>query len=530
MDDEDRRSPSRAPTRPALLYDRDCSFCKWCLGWVLRWDRRGRLRPVAIQSAEGAELLAELDPEARLESWHLVLADGEVVSGGAAAAPLARRLPGGRPLAFLFATFPRATERAYRWVADHRGSLARLLRLPALLAVVAFLAGCGTTDGGEAEGPLTVYLSSPVRGDDAPQGRAIANGARLALAEANGRAGDAEVRLRILDDAGPDGWSVAKVGGNARAAAQDTSAIAYIGDLESGATRTSLPITNQASLPQVSAGSTAVDLTRVGPDGGDEVPEAVQPTGERTFVRVIPDDVVQAEAGAAYARELGAERVAVISDGSPYGELVANEFTEQAPAEGLSVVAERELSANPGRAQQERGSASALVELHRSARPDLVYLAGESPELVPRSPFVALAEDPPSVMGTDALLTAAAARYADPWGGSPYFTAAAQAPEQLPAEGRRFVGAYRDEYGREPDPYAAYGYEAMALVLDAIERAGAEGEDRSAVIDELLATSDRESILGTYSIDPAGDTSLDAIAGYRIDGGEPVFDTGLTAP
>jgi branched-chain amino acid transport system substrate-binding protein len=70
----------------------------------------------------------------------------------------------------------------------------------------------------------------------------------------------------------------------------------------------------------------------------------------------------------------------------------------------------------------------------------------------------------------------------------------------------------------------------MALVLDAIERAGGEGEDRPAVMEELLATTDRNSILGTYSIEFTGDTSLDAVAGYRMEGGEPVFDSGLTAP
>ncbi len=62
----------------------------------------------------------------RLASWHLVGPDGQVRSGGAAAAPLARLLPGGRPLAALFEAFPRATDRAYRWVADHRGAFGKV--------------------------------------------------------------------------------------------------------------------------------------------------------------------------------------------------------------------------------------------------------------------------------------------------------------------------------------------------------------------------------------------------------------------
>lgn len=114
-----------------VLYDRDCGFCKWSLDKILAWDRRRRrLRPVAIQSEEGARLLAAIEPQRRLDSWHLV-ADGEIRSAGAAAPRLFEALPGGRPLAALLAAFPGATERAYRWVASHRVRLARLLRIDA---------------------------------------------------------------------------------------------------------------------------------------------------------------------------------------------------------------------------------------------------------------------------------------------------------------------------------------------------------------------------------------------------------------
>jgi predicted DCC family thiol-disulfide oxidoreductase YuxK len=114
----------------AVLYDRDCGFCKWALDKILAWDRRSRLRPVAIQSDEGQRLLGEIPPERRLESWHLVT-DGEVRSAGAAAPRLLEALAGGRPLAALLRTFPRSTERAYGWVAGHRDLLARLLGIDA---------------------------------------------------------------------------------------------------------------------------------------------------------------------------------------------------------------------------------------------------------------------------------------------------------------------------------------------------------------------------------------------------------------
>jgi predicted DCC family thiol-disulfide oxidoreductase YuxK len=112
-----------------LLFDAECDFCRWSARHVLAWDRRGRVRATTIQSEEGERLLAGMPPERRLDSWHLVTPAGRVLSAGAAASELAHVLPGGRPLAFLFRTFPRATERAYRSVASHRALLARLLRI-----------------------------------------------------------------------------------------------------------------------------------------------------------------------------------------------------------------------------------------------------------------------------------------------------------------------------------------------------------------------------------------------------------------
>jgi predicted DCC family thiol-disulfide oxidoreductase YuxK len=110
-----------------VLYDDDCGFCKWSLDKILAWDRGDRVRPVPIQSPEGQELLSGLPPEKRLDSWHLVVPDGTVRSAGAGAGPLARALPGGRPLGFVLDRFPGATERAYRFVAGNRNWLARRL-------------------------------------------------------------------------------------------------------------------------------------------------------------------------------------------------------------------------------------------------------------------------------------------------------------------------------------------------------------------------------------------------------------------
>ena len=104
-----------------LLFDSRCGFCRRSVSRLLRWDRNGRLRPVALQDPEADELLGGMDEERKLASWHLVTPDGAVHSAGAAFPPLLRLLPGGRPLAALAAAFPDLTERGYRHVARTRG-------------------------------------------------------------------------------------------------------------------------------------------------------------------------------------------------------------------------------------------------------------------------------------------------------------------------------------------------------------------------------------------------------------------------
>lgn len=351
-----------------VLYDAECGFCTRMLDRLMRLDRDGRLRAVAIQSDEGIGLLAPMPEDERLASWHLVGPDGEVLSGGAAAPALARVLPGGPLSAPLLASFPRLTDRAYRWVADHRELLGRFLAVAAALVLV----GCGSTVGEDSE--LTVYLSGPERGEQAERWRDVVDGALLAHERAGGEAAGVPVGVVTLDDteaaAGGPAWTQRRVAANARRATADSVSIAYIGELDSDASRVSIPITNDAGLLQLAPGPVEEDLLRAS-DGSSDVPADLQTAGERTFGTLL------------------------ISDDRP-------------------------------------------------------------------------------------------------------------APEADPVFERRF----RSAEGRRPSPGAALGYEAMAVVLDSIDRAS-DPLDRESVVDAFLATAGRESILGTYSIDPVGAAAID---------------------
>ncbi len=107
-------------------------------------------------------------------------------------------------------------------------------------------------------------------------------------------------------------------------------------------------------------------------------------------------------------------------------------------------------------------------------------------------------------------------------------TVATLDPDSYPPEGQEFFQQYEQKFGdRTPDPYAIYGYETMRLALDAIERAGSS--DRQAIIQALFATRDRQSVLGQYSIDENGDTTLTTYGVYTIEDGELTFDEAVEA-
>ena len=345
--------------------------------------------------------------------------------------------------------------------------------IAALLLGAALLAGCG---GGVDEAALTVYLSAPLSGPVAGDGRDAADGARLARADAGGEAGDVGVELQVLDDADAAGASAVRAAANARTATEDSAAIAYIGELDSATTRTSLPITNEADLLQVSAGASAVDLTRSAP-GSDQIPAEAQPSGSRTFGRVVPSDTAQAAAAAAAIADRGIDRVRAIGGGA-YGAALRDGFESVAGGPALAAA----------------GAAGA------------VYV------VAPRPAFVTVAGGP--VYGADAQIEGSPPATTLPPGAR--LVSGPQAPSQLP-DGD-FATRFRSRYGRAPGRFAAYGYEAMAVVLDAIDRAG-DPLDRRSVIDAFFATGARQSILGTYSIDEVGDTTLDRVGAYASAGG-----------
>lgn len=155
----------------------------------------------------------------------------------------------------------------------------------ALLAVFA-VAGCGGGEGVAGGATLNVYVSAPLSGPEAAEGKAFCDEAKAALAQAGGRAGDVRLRAICLDDTGGGRWRLAAVGANARRAAEDTSAIAYLGEPDPAAARFSRPILEAAGIgqdtgPSGTAAMAAVLRALRGAGGSEDLRGAVAAALER---------------------------------------------------------------------------------------------------------------------------------------------------------------------------------------------------------------------------------------------------------
>jgi branched-chain amino acid transport system substrate-binding protein len=411
----------------------------------------------------------------------------------------------------------------------------------AALAVIALAAaGCsssssssspsgGSTTGGGG-GTVDFYSSLPMQGASNAQTIPLVNGIKLALSEAGGKAGQWTVNYQVLDDstAAAGAWDPGQTAANARKVASDPKAVYYMGEFNSGASEVSIPILNQAGIPQVSPANTYVGLTTSLPGSAPGEPTKYYPSGTRTYLRIVPIDSIQAAAGLMAMKQAGCTKVAVANDKQAYGAGLATLLELEKGFYGVTIVSNTGIDP---KAPNFRSYASTI----KGQGADCFYFAGiVSNGGVQITKDVHSAIPTAKVFGGDGVCTDSYTNATK--GGVPASlypliecTVATQNLTAYPG-GKAFLAAYKAKYGvSNPDPYAIYGYEVMKLGLDTVKSLGAKGNSKSDVLKALFATKDRPSVLGTYGFNANGDTTLKAYGLYKVGSdGEPVFDTTLT--
>jgi branched-chain amino acid transport system substrate-binding protein len=357
------------------------------------------------------------------------------------------------------------------------------------------------------------------------QTQTIANAMQLRLEQANGEACGGSVKLsyEAWDDASAalGKWDPAVETENGTKAAADTSIIAYLGTFNSGAAMLSIPILNQAGpLVMVSPANTYPGLTKPG-KGAEGEPDKFYPSGARNYARVVAADDIQGAVAARFVfNELGAKSVYILDDQELYGKGVADVFEATATEIGLKVVGHEGIDT---KAADYKALMTKISTSNDGGAPDAIYVG-----MIVDNNAAQLVKDKVAILGdnetvkfvgpdgiqTQAFIDGAGADVAE----GVYASVAGLPFDKLPEAAQTFKKDYDAKFGGDlNEPYAVYGYEAMNVVLAAVEKVCADGgdpSDRAAVRDAVFATKDFNGVLGTWSFDENGDTNLTDMTFY----------------
>jgi len=379
--------------------------------------------------------------------------------------------------------------------------------------------GGSSTSGGSGSKSLTVYSSLPLQGDSRPQSESVVNGEKLALQESGGKAGKYTIKYVSLDDAtaAAGKWDPGQTSANARKAAQDKSTIAYLGEFNSGATAISLPILNEANVLQISPSNTYEGLTRAkGADKGE--PDKYYPSGKRTYGRVVPADHIQGAAQATFQKDQGCTKTYILNDKEVYGKGISTQVSDGAKLVGLQIVG------NDG-IDTKAANFRTLAQKVKASGADCMFFGGITQNKgVQVFSDVHAANPTMKLFGPDGVAESPFTSKLSPAVQKlTYITNPTLDPKLYPPAAQDFFKTFKQKYGKDPEPYAIYGYEAMKVALLAIQNAGDKGNDKQAVIDAFFKIKNRDSVLGKYSIDSGGDTTLSDYGADKVSGGKLVF-------
>ncbi|MBY0456775.1 MAG: branched-chain amino acid ABC transporter substrate-binding protein, partial [Gemmataceae bacterium] len=346
----------------------------------------------------------------------------------------------------------------------------------------------------------------------------IVNGIKMAIEEYPDGLFGHKIAYTDMDDAtaAQGQWDAGKEADNAREAVADKNVMAFIGPYNSGASKVSQPILNEAGLLQISPAATWPGLTKkVKGDEASGEPDIYRKSGKVTFCRVCPTDTIQGPKTAEFVKKLKIDAVYVLDDKELYGAGIAKLFMEACKELGIKILGHEQLT------KQE--NYKAIIEKVKAANPGAVYLGATSQSGAPQ-----IAIDMKGV-GLKCPLIVPDGCYEKAFitGAGPdlfkeltcYATIGGKDPSLLTGAGAEFVKKYKEKFKKDPEAYAVYGYEAAKVFLEGAKKAGQK--DREAIRAAVLGTKDFDKgVLGKWGFDADGDTTLQELTISKIENGD----------
>ena len=373
----------------------------------------------------------------------------------------------------------------------------------------------------EGEGDPDVLIASdfPLQGSSRTQTIQIVEAIRYLLEQADWKAGDHNVGFQSCDDATAQAaqWDSGKCSTNAQAYAANESVIGVIGTFNSGCAAIEIPVLNQApggGVAMISPANTYVCLTEGGPGCDDTEPDKYYPTGSRNYARVVAHDAYQGAAVAEFMQSQGVTSVYILNDKEAYGLGVATNLRNAAEHLGIEIAGFEAWD-------PKASSYEALFRKIGGTDADAVFLGGlidENGAQVIKDKVAVLGPNDGDVklIAPDGFTTQQTIDESGEAAAGMFLSVAGVPIDQFEGEGAEFAEAFAPRIGGAAiDPYAIYGAQAAAIMLEAI---GNSDGSRASVIEEMFKVEVENGYLGSFSINEAGDPqgAEGAVVGFTI--------------
>jgi len=333
--------------------------------------------------------------------------------------------------------------------------------------------------------PIRIGEFASLTGKEATYGQTVNKGTILAIEEANAAGGVLGRKLELIteDDQSKPGVSATVV----KKLISREKVVAILGELTSGRTLEAAPIAQQAKIPLISPGATAVEVTAKG----------------NYIFRVCFIDEFQGAVMAKFAREtLQVGRVGILSSVSSAQSVgLARYFRERFAAAGGTVALEQRYG------EGDKDFRAQLTAI-KAANVEALFVPGYYTE-------AALISKQARDLGLTIPLLGI-----DGWE-SPQLTAIGGAavegaylsthysPESKAAAVVSFNERFRARWGEDSNALSALAYDAALLLVDALKRAGTTEGPK--LRDALAATKDFQGATGRITFDAQRNPTKSAV-------------------
>ncbi len=375
----------------------------------------------------------------------------------------------------------------------------RKVVVAAVTTMMAFnmMACSNSADKGQSDS-YKVGLHYELTGGVADYGNAELNGSKLAIKQANEKAGNEKYVAAVYDNRSDATEAVTLA-----AQLVADKVVGVVGPATSGASAATYQILNDAKVSVISPSATANNVTLTNPDDSNSA------VYDHVF-RVCFEDSYQGAAMAQFSVDtLGKSKAVIYGDSSSdYAKGLMKAFEDQFTKLGGTIVAKESYQ------DKDTDFTSVLTKL-KGLDFDLLYIPGyynEAGLIIKQAKELGIdvtIVGPDGFDSTTFIDLAGAANLNDVYFTTAYTTVGASAELQA------FIDAYKAEYNTEPNMFSALAYDATNLLIQAVEAAGSNDATK---IQQALANVQFSGVTGSFSFNEAHTPIKSVLVVKLVDG------------